>query len=114
IVSFHFGEEYQTKHNSRQEYLAHRAVDDGAKVVIGAHPHVPEDTEVYKNSYIAYSLGNFIFDQSWSKATMAGMVLEVKIRRNGEMTIKKNVVQLNSSFQPDKIIPGKEEKLKFE
>ena len=48
VVSFHFGVEYQTKHDARQEYLAHEAVDDGAKIVIGSHPHVVEDTEIYK------------------------------------------------------------------
>ena len=79
VVTFHFGEEYQNKHNARQEYLARRAVDDGAKIIIGAHPHVIEDTEIYKNSFIAYSLGNFIFDQSWSKPTMQGMILELKL-----------------------------------
>ncbi|MBU0998776.1 CapA family protein [Patescibacteria group bacterium] len=114
VVAFHFGEEYQTKHSARQESLAHRAVDDGAKIIIGSHPHVVEDTEVYKNSFIAYSLGNFIFDQSWSKPTMQGMLLELKLYRDGSMTVKKNITQLNSAFQLDKIIQGKEEKVKFQ
>jgi len=35
VVTFHFGDEYQAKHNARQEYLAHEAVDDGAKIIIG-------------------------------------------------------------------------------
>lgn len=114
VVSFHFGEEYQTTHNARQELLAHKAVDDGAKLVIGAHPHVPEDTEVYKNSYIAYSLGNFIFDQSWSPATMQGMILNIKLGRDGSITAQKDTVKLNSAFQLDQIIKGTEEKVKFQ
>jgi len=113
VVSFHFGEEYKTKHDARQEKLAHKAVDAGAKIVIGHHPHVPQDTEIYKNSYIAYSLGNFIFDQSWSKPTMQGMILEIKLFRDGSMTARKNNTQLNSVFQLDKITKGKEEKVKF-
>ncbi|MEK7088841.1 MAG: CapA family protein [Patescibacteria group bacterium] len=113
IVSFHFGEDYQTKHNARQEYLAHKAIDSGAKIIIGTHPHVIEDTEVYKNGFIAYSLGNFIFDQNFSKNTMEGMLLEIKLNKDGNMTIKKNIVKLNKFFQPDKIIIGKEEKIKF-
>ncbi|MES2023702.1 MAG: CapA family protein [Patescibacteria group bacterium] len=113
VVSFHFGEEYQTKHNTRQEYLAHKAVDDGAKLVIGAHPHVVEDFEVYKNSYIAYSLGNFIFDQKFSENTMQGMLLEIKLYKAGTMSVKKNIIKLNSVFQPQKPILGKEEKIKF-
>ena len=113
VISFHFGEEYQTKHNKRQEYLAHKAVDNGAKIVIGHHPHVVEDTEVYKNGYIAYSLGNFVFDQSWSKNTMQGMILEIKINKDGSMTVRKDPTQQNSVFQLEKTIRGKEDKIKF-
>ncbi|MFZ2149802.1 MAG: CapA family protein [Minisyncoccia bacterium] len=111
VVSFHFGEEYKGHHNARQETLAHKAVDNGAKIVIGHHPHVVQDTEVYKNSFIAYSLGNFVFDQSWSKATMQGMLLEIKLGKDGSMAVRKNNTQLNSVFQLEKIIPAKEEKL---
>jgi gamma-polyglutamate biosynthesis protein CapA len=113
IVSFHFGEEYKTKHNTRQEYLAHKAIDDGAKIIIGTHPHVAEDTEIYKNGFIAYSLGNFIFDQSFSTDTMQGMLLQIKLNKDGNMSINKNIVKLNKFFQPDKIITAKEEKIKF-
>lgn len=122
VVSFHFGEEYQAKHNARQAYLAREAVDDGAKLVIGSHPHVMEDTEVYSPKgcaqsscmgYIAYSLGNFIFDQSWSAPTMQGLLLEIKLFKDGSMTVKKDITQLNSVFQISKITRGKEEKVKF-
>ena len=123
VISFHFGEEYETKHDKRQESLAHRAVDAGAKLVIGAHPHVPQDTEVYSRKdctqssclgFIAYSLGNFIFDQSWSKPTMQGMLLDVKLYRDGNMTVRKDTIQLNNVFQPSTIIKGREEKIKFQ
>lgn len=122
IVSFHFGEEYQTIHNSRQAELSRRAIDNGAKIIIGAHPHVMQDTEVYspkscKDStcvgYIAYSLGNFIFDQArLGEATTQGMLLKIKLHKDGSMETTKNIVKTNSIFQPDKIIFGKEEKLK--
>ena len=114
VGSFHFGDEYKTIHNKRQEELAHKAIDDGAKIVVGTHPHVVEDTEVYKNGYIAYSLGNFIFDQSWSKPTMQGMLLEIKLSKDGSMAVKKDITQLNSVFQIEKVIQGKEEKVKFQ
>ncbi|MCE9548990.1 CapA family protein [Candidatus Nomurabacteria bacterium] len=113
VVSFHFGEEYQTKHDKRQEDLAHRAIDNGAKIIVGHHPHVIQDTEVYKNGYIIYSLGNFIFDQAFSKETMEGMLVGIKLKENGEMSVKKDIVKLNRVFQPDSIIKGKEEKIKF-
>ncbi len=114
IVSFHWGEEYKTKNNTRQQQLAYRAIDNGAKIVIGHHPHVMQNTEVYKNGFIAYSLGNFIFDQKFSAETMQGMLLELKLHKDGSIRIKKNTVKLNKFFQPEKIIFGKEEKLKFQ
>jgi poly-gamma-glutamate synthesis protein (capsule biosynthesis protein) len=114
VVSFHWGVEYQTTHNARQEYLAHKAIDDGAKLVIGTHPHVQEDTEVYKNGFIAYSLGNFIFDQYFSSDTMQGMLLQIKLYKNGAMTDQKDTVNLNSAFQPQQVILGPEQKVQFE
>jgi D-alanyl-D-alanine carboxypeptidase len=113
VISIHFGEEYQKKHNERQEFLAHSAIDNGAKIVIGHHPHVMEDTEIYKNGFIAYSLGNFIFDQYFSKDTMQGMLLQIKLSKDGSMLVQKNTMQLNRVFQPDKLIKGAEEKIKL-
>ncbi|MFA7285507.1 MAG: CapA family protein [Candidatus Paceibacterota bacterium] len=114
IVSIHWGDEYKTTNNSRQESLAKKAVDAGAKLIIGHHPHVIQNTEVYKDSLIVYSLGNFIFDQKFSENTMQGMLLELKLWRDGSIDYKKNTVKLNKVFQPDQIIQGKEEKLKIE
>ena len=114
VVSFHFGDEYKTVHNKRQEELAHRAVDDGAKLVIGHHPHVVEDTEVYKKGYIAYSLGNFIFDQGFSGNTMQGALLNIRLNKDGSMTARKDIVKLNHAFQPETLIKGKEEVVKIE
>ena len=114
IVSFHFGEEYKKVHNSRQEYLAHSAIDNGAKIVIGHHPHVSQDTEVYKDGFIAYSLGNFIFDQYFSADTMQGMLLEMKLNKDGNMSVTKNILKLSKAFQPETIMKGKEEKLKLD
>ncbi|OGI82808.1 hypothetical protein A3B93_00965 [Candidatus Nomurabacteria bacterium RIFCSPHIGHO2_02_FULL_42_24] len=104
VVSFHWGEEYKKKHNARQEELAHAAIDAGAKLIIGHHPHVVQDTEKYKDGFIAYSLGNFVFDQKFSKDTMQGLVLKIKIKGKEIEKITKNLVSLNSFFQPDKVV----------
>ncbi|MFH1089846.1 MAG: AmmeMemoRadiSam system protein B [Candidatus Uhrbacteria bacterium] len=63
LVSFHWGNEYQHLPNNQQVELAHAAIDAGADVVIGHHPHFLEGIEKYKDGLILYSLGNFIFDQ---------------------------------------------------
>jgi poly-gamma-glutamate synthesis protein (capsule biosynthesis protein) len=102
VVSFHWGIEYQTEQDARQTKLAHEAIDDGATLVIGAHPHVPEGVETYDGGLIAYSLGNFIFDQAFSKETMSGMLLQVVFDAKTK-TIKrydKYAVPLSPQFQP--------------
>jgi poly-gamma-glutamate synthesis protein (capsule biosynthesis protein) len=80
IVSFHWGEEYKKIANERQRKLAKIAIDSGADLVIGHHPHVIQDIEKYKGKFIFYSLGNFIFDQNFSKETMTGGGVEVYIK----------------------------------
>jgi poly-gamma-glutamate synthesis protein (capsule biosynthesis protein) len=80
IVSFHWGEEYKKIANERQRKLAKIAIDSGADLVIGHHPHVIQNIEKYKDKFIFYSLGNFIFDQNFSKETMTGGGVEVYIK----------------------------------
>lgn len=105
IVSFHFGEEYLSqKHNKRQEYLAHKAIDSGAKIIIGHHPHVIEDIEFYQNGLIAYSLGNLIFDQYFSTNTMEGLSLEIELTGKEISRVNKKLIKLNKKFQPETII----------
>jgi poly-gamma-glutamate synthesis protein (capsule biosynthesis protein) len=88
IVMMHWGNEYKLKHNDAQALLAHTMIDAGADAVIGSHPHVVEDTEFYKGKPIVYSLGNFIFDQTWSKATQLGIEATITIRDGGAMTLE--------------------------
>ena len=58
---FHGGIECDYESNSRTEAFAHSAVDCGADIVLGAHPHVVQGIEVYNGKVICYSLGNFSF-----------------------------------------------------
>ena len=61
IVSFHWGTELDNHSSSSQHKWAHMAVDAGADLVLGHHPHVIQGIERYKGKYIVYSLGNFCF-----------------------------------------------------
>lgn len=103
IVSFHFGEEYKTIHNARQEKLAHIVIDNGADIVIGHHPHVMQDIEEYKGKLIVYSLGNFIFDQYFSKETMRGMLLIANFEGNALINFDRKIITLNKKYQPEGI-----------
>lgn len=80
IVFPHWGTEYTTGPNATQQKLAHAAIDAGADLVIGNHPHWAQVMEVYKGKPIWYALGNFTFDQDWSEPTMEGISLEMTFR----------------------------------
>lgn len=75
VVFAHWGEEYQSRANAAQQAAAHAFIDAGADVVIGAHPHVVQNVEVYNGRAIFYSLGNFMFDQNFSWATTHGLAV---------------------------------------
>ena len=80
VVFPHWGVEYRAKPTAGQRNLAHLAIDAGADLVIGNHPHWAEGMEVYKGKPIWYALGNFVFDQTWSEPTMEGITLEMTFR----------------------------------
>ena len=81
IVSFHWGIELATSPNSEQRDLAHLAVDSGADLVLGQHPHVVQGFELYKNRLIAYSLGNFAVYSMFNIKGPSGLgyVLQVEL-----------------------------------
>lgn len=61
VVSFHWGTERKYTPDQRQVDLAHLAVDSGADIILGHHPHVVQGFEIYRGKLVAYSLGNFVF-----------------------------------------------------
>ena len=60
-MSFHWGEELKADPKKYQVDFAHHAINSGADVVLGHHPHVPQPIEIYKGKPIFYSLGNYAF-----------------------------------------------------
>jgi poly-gamma-glutamate capsule biosynthesis protein CapA/YwtB (metallophosphatase superfamily) len=78
-VFIHWGEEYERFHNASQEELAHALIDGGIDGVIGHHPHVMQDIELYKGKPIFYSLGNLIFDQYFSPDVQEGFLVSISI-----------------------------------
>jgi poly-gamma-glutamate capsule biosynthesis protein CapA/YwtB (metallophosphatase superfamily) len=78
IVSMHNGIEYREHPNQSQIGFARAAIDAGAKLVIGHHPHVVQPFEWYRQGLIFYSLGNFVFDQFQRQATQRGEIAEVR------------------------------------
>ena len=74
IVQFHWGVEYVYDPSDRQRELGQKAIDAGADLVIGNHPHWVQGLEIYKDKLITYAHGNFVFDQMWSQETREGVV----------------------------------------
>lgn len=101
IILLHSGEEYQAIPSAFQTKFAKLAVDSGADLVIGHHPHVVQKIEKYKSGYVAYSLGNFIFDQGFSKETMEGLLLRVIIEGKKVKELTPVEVKINKNFQPE-------------
>lgn len=74
IISFHWGTEGSTVVNETQKTIAHAAIDAGADIVIGHHPHRLQAIERYQGRYIVYSLGNFCFGGNTNPADKDTMV----------------------------------------
>jgi poly-gamma-glutamate capsule biosynthesis protein CapA/YwtB (metallophosphatase superfamily) len=81
IVYPHWGIEHQPTPTSMQTYWGRRLIDLGADLVVGAHPHVVQQTETYKGKKIFYSLGNFIFVGMWDRPlAMQGQYLVITLK----------------------------------
>jgi poly-gamma-glutamate capsule biosynthesis protein CapA/YwtB (metallophosphatase superfamily) len=77
FVSMHAGIEYQKQPNTQQRVFARAAIDAGANIVIGAHPHVTQPVESYREGVIFYSLGNLVFDQFQREETQHGLIADL-------------------------------------
>ena len=82
VVQFHWGKEYERQPMPDPGVptpddpveIGHLAIDSGADIVIGNHPHWYQGVEIYKNKLITYAHGNYVFDQMWSEETRQGVI----------------------------------------
>ncbi|GBF72866.1 hypothetical protein PA598K_01143 [Paenibacillus sp. 598K] len=88
IVMVHWGKERVDRPLDYQRQLARDYVDAGADLVIGSHPHVLQGFEQYNGKWIAYSLGNFIFNMTATPATADTGVLDARCTRSGDCKLK--------------------------
>ena len=101
IVSFHWGGEGLEKPKPYQISTAHKAVDAGADIIIGHHPHVLQGVERYNNGVIFYSLGNFAFG-SYSRSSDLSMIARITFDGGVKAVeiIPLNVLNTQVRFQP--------------
>ncbi|MBD3355063.1 CapA family protein [Candidatus Woesearchaeota archaeon] len=83
VVSVHWGREYNLRPSEKQIKLAKKMIENGADIVVGHHAHIPQKIEEYKGGVIAYSLGNFVFDQIFNPLVMKSKILQVDIDSKG-------------------------------
>lgn len=107
IVSFHWGEELTEMPKEYQQNYARFAIDFGADIILGHHPHVLQGIEKYKGKFIIYSLGNFIF-ASYSNKASDSILLDLKFSKSSITEF--NIVPINVNnyeinFRP-KILTG--------
>lgn len=81
VVSLHWGGEYQAAPGPRQRMVAHRLSQAGANLIVGHGPHVLQPMEWVGKTLVAYSLGNFLFDQPYPVDCRWGAILWVAVRR---------------------------------
>ncbi len=101
IVYVHWGTEYEAVHSVEQEALAHFLIDSGVDAVIGHHPHVVQDIEVYKEKAIFYSLGNFVFDQYFSEIVQKGLALVLTLKEENINFTLIPVTSIEKKGQPN-------------
>jgi poly-gamma-glutamate synthesis protein (capsule biosynthesis protein) len=104
IVSFHWGTEGTSTIQPYQRTVAHKAIDAGADVIIGHHPHVLRGIERYKTGIVFYSLGNFTF-ASKSKTAEAGVIVRLRFdegKREAEL-LPLDILHRRVGFQPQRV-----------
>ena len=87
ICAFHWGTEGAYRHNDKQERYAHAAIDAGADIVVGHHPHVLQEMEEYNGRMIFYSLGNFSFGGNDHPKDFDSAVVQLQVIREYDGTV---------------------------
>lgn len=97
IANIHWGVEYGMTETEAQQQLARNLINWGVDVVIGSHPHVLQPVEKYGDGIIFYSMGNFVFDQGWSR-TKDGMVLNYYVDEDGNCSFEITPIRIKDGY----------------
>ena len=94
VAIFHWGREGKIQTIEYQRELAHLAIDSGADLVLGHHPHVVQDIEVYRQRPIFYSLGNFVFGTDPANSKPEGLAVRLSFDSRGQQKPKITMIPL--------------------
>lgn len=99
-VQLHWGWEYETTPREEQRRIASKITEAGCDILVGHHPHVVQPFGWESDRYVAYSLGNFIFDQNFSEDTSWGLALEVFVFADGTFAVTPREIAFGRGYQP--------------
>lgn len=99
VVTLHWGDEFIDTPSPDQVELGHALIDAGVDILIGHHPHILQGVERYKGGVIAYSLGNFVYDQ-WQLRLRRSMILRLDVRGARDIDCELEPVLINKTHQP--------------
>lgn len=100
IPVMHWGQEHETRAGERQRRLARLMLDAGADAVIGGHPHVTQDIEIYRDKPIIYSLGNFVFDGFDTREATTGWLVTLTLDAKGSAAFRQDEVRIDREGTP--------------
>jgi poly-gamma-glutamate capsule biosynthesis protein CapA/YwtB (metallophosphatase superfamily) len=104
IVFWHWGREGSSELEDYQVALGHQCIDQGARLVLGSHPHVLQGMERYKGVPLVYSLGNFVFGGNSNPKNKDSAIYRARLDRSGVLTSEAIPVQTTrvpeAPFQP--------------
>ncbi len=100
IPFIHWGVEYTLTPTEEQRNVARLAIDAGATMVAGSHPHWVQGIEEYRGRPIVYSLGNFVFDQDWSPETKQGLIMHLVFQGSRLAALRLVPVLIEDFYQP--------------
>ncbi len=107
VVLPQWGVEYTSVPVAEQRRLARAAIETGAALIVGNHPHWVQASEVVAHAFVAYALGNFVFDQSWSLETQQGAMLEAVFWGSSLRAVRYYPVRIVEDHRP--VLAGPEE-----
>lgn len=100
VILPQWGVEYTSVPSERQREFARVAIAAGADLIVGNHPHWVQGHETIDGTFVAYALGNFVFDQDWSAETQQGALLEVTFTGTRITGTRYIPIRIHERFQP--------------
>jgi len=100
IPVMHWGWEHETRASERQRALARRMIEAGADAVVGGHPHVTQEIEIYRGKPVIYSLGNFVFDGFTDPLNNTGWLLRLELDKAGVVSSRIVVARIDREGTP--------------